>query len=398
MGGIAMKKNNVLVILIVLLLFLISIREVSDRLDQSVQRLAADIVGRCQRDASRPSCYDREIPKLMKKISMETAFSITKEVQKQDSSYAYCHVLGHALSTAETRKDLGKWKDVITQCPSGVCSNGCIHGAFQERFRSEFLPLERIAEVLPELTLVCEARGKWNPTGLERASCYHALGHLLMYITGADIRKATALCDEVGNKGNSGDFRKVCFDGAFMQIFQPLESEDRALIVGKEVTKTNHRRFCQAFVGPKKTACVSEGWPLYFDSLREPQGLIDLCAQISGDAFYTCIDSVLYVIVVQFKFDLPSIQQYCLGLPKSVSGRCFVMTASRLIETDYGNADAAIDWCKQASQYDQGTPCFAELVKESDFIFQKGSEKLSDFCGKLPNEWKEKCKEKEKRN
>ncbi len=386
-----MRKTLIICCIAILTGFIIVHSYLQRRLGgQNFDRLAINIRTACQKEPVRALCYDSALPKLMNNFSMEQIFALAKVIQKQDTSYAYCHVLGHKLSTIETRKDVGKWKDVITRCPSGVCSNGCIHGAFQERFRTETLPDSKIAEIAPELETVCEARGSWTPTGLEKASCYHALGHLLMYITGADAARVVTLCDRIGDKGNNGDFRKVCYDGAFMQIFQPLEPEDRALITGKVITRLQHSTFCKRFPGPKKTACISEGWPLYFDELREPQGLINICSQLSGTSFDSCIDSVLYVLVVQFQFHLPSIRQYCIGLPKKLAGRCFAMTASRLIETDYDNVDTAVAWCKEAT-LETIDSCFSELVKESDFIFQKGSANLSEFCEKLPEQWRESC-------
>ncbi|MBI3577156.1 hypothetical protein HY086_03920 [Candidatus Gottesmanbacteria bacterium] len=352
------------------------------------------IIKICQNELPKSRCYDRELPKLMNTLSMEEVFVVTKNIQAQDTAYPYCHTLGHALATIETKKDPTKWKEVIARCPSGVCSNGCIHGAFQERFRTESMPDDRIAEIKPELMTVCEARENWRPTGLERASCYHALGHLLMYITQADIVRSTDLCDAIANTGGSGDFRNVCYDGAFMQIFQPLEPDDLSLIRGKEVDRQGHDMFCRRFFGEKQTSCITEGWPLYISDLQQPEGLVKLCSKLTDQYRDRCINGLFYILVVQLRFDLPSIKDYCLGLPESYRGRCFAMTASRLIETDYDNVDKAIAWCKGAGSQDIRATCFQEFVKESDFIFHPGSEKFSTLCSKVPEEWQKKCLEK----
>jgi hypothetical protein len=163
---------------------------------------ADKMVALCAGISYHPTCYDKEIPKLMQALTMEQVFGVTAIVQDLDHTYTYCHVLGHELAAAEVAKDPSKWKDVITRSPRGLCSNGAIHGAFQERFRRESLDDKEIVELKPELQDVCEPRGTWKPTGLEQGSCYHALGHLVMYITAGEIQKAVSLCGDLALKNN----------------------------------------------------------------------------------------------------------------------------------------------------------------------------------------------------
>ena len=107
--------------------------------DLFLQSYADQVLEKCSSSSYRPSCYDEELPKLMDFISMEDALKVAKIVQSQDSSYRYCHVLGHKLSAKEYHKDTDNWKDIIHRCPYGECANGCQHGVLQERFRGEFL-------------------------------------------------------------------------------------------------------------------------------------------------------------------------------------------------------------------------------------------------------------------
>jgi hypothetical protein len=194
-----------------------------------ISELAKQMVDRCKTSKFTQTCYDKEIPKLMDNptnLSMENAFAVTRIVQDIDKSFPYCHVLGHELSAKEVNKDPSKWKDVVSRCPSGTCSNGCIHGGFQEKFRAESLTDAQVQQVLPDLKTICEDRDNWHPTGLEQASCYHALGHLTMYLTRADTTKSSSLCNTIAQKSDGRDFRHLCYDGVFMQIYQPLEPED----------------------------------------------------------------------------------------------------------------------------------------------------------------------------
>lgn len=342
---------------------------------------AGAIVRACARQQYKPGCYDREIPKLMKRMSMEEVFGVTKTIQSQDSSYAYCHVLGHALSSAETKKDPAKWKDVVARCPSGVCSNGCVHGAFQERFRTDVLSDDAIEQIKPDLATACEPRDNWNPTGMEQATCYHALGHLLMYITGADVRRSTNLCDAFTSR-----FRQVCYDGAFMQIFQPLEPEDIALVKGKQPTRQTVNQFCAQYSGERKASCVGESWPLFFQELTQnPQFVETFCSNLEGDLAKRCYNGIFYILVVQFRFDLNTMRSYCEKLSNELSSRCFANTASRLIETDWGNIATAVDWCAEKKV------CLDELVSYASYNFHTGSDEFFALCKLLPNPWRETC-------
>lgn len=350
---------------------------------------AADtIIKTCATSEYKPACYDKEIPKLMKKMTMEEVFGVTKRIQSQDSTYAFCHVLGHALSAAETKKDPSMWQEVITRCPSGVCSNGCVHGAFQERFRTDVLTSAQIQEIKPDLSSVCEPRGSWSPTGMEQATCYHALGHLLMYITGADIGKSTILCDELAGKKetSSHDFHRICYDGAYMQIFQPLEPEDIALIQGREQTRQTVNTFCSQFIGERQASCVGESWPLYLDDLvRNPSFVETFCGPLRGEFKERCYNGLFYILVVQFQFNLDRIKDYCSELRDDLAGRCFANTASRLIETDWSNIEKAVAWCGEQKV------CLDELVSYADYNFHKNSEEFYALCNALPQPWRDTC-------
>lgn len=358
-----------------------------------LKRHADAALAACASDPYRPSCYDREIPKLAAALSLEDTFKVTKLVQERDSGYFYCHVLGHELSSREVRKNPARWKEVISRCPGGMCSNGCIHGAFQERFRADALSRAEIEEIKPDLETICEARQNWRPTGLEQNTCYHALGHLLMYITSADTPKATELCNDVALKRDGRSFLQFCYDGVFMQIFQPLEPEDFALVkdVGPK-KKEGLLAFCDTSSGEARESCWREGWPLYAEEVRTPEGLIQFCSIPDGaEAQNKCYNSLFYVLTAQFNFDEAKINTLCSGLPPELKGRCYANAASRFIETDYGLIDKSLRLCELASASGAGSGCYDELVFYSTFNFHRGSAESLRLCSSLPEPWKGTC-------
>ena len=379
-----MRKIARILLTSIFLLLIIIIAEPSN--DINLKKVAVAILAKCKNDSYKPGCFEKEIPKLMDKISMEDAFKVTSIVQEEDKDFPYCHVLGHKLSAREIDKDPSKWKEVVTRCPSGLCSNGCIHGGFQERFRSETFSAEQVQQIKPDLIDLCEERATWHPTGLEQASCYHALGHLTMYLTNADINKSTSLCEEVAIKIDGRDFSQLCFDGSFMQIYQPLEPEDFALIKGKEVTKDTVDSFCVKFSGKRRGSCISESWPLYRQEiLNDPNELVKFCSKEEEKEQDRCFAGLFYVLTTQFNFDSEKIKNYCLNLPQAIAGQCFANAASRMIETDYRNIVKSIDLCSGIDV------CFEELVKYSTYNFHVGSEEFFKLCNSLPDSWKTQC-------
>lgn len=359
------------------------------------------ILETCAEESYRPACYDREIPKVMDRgYSFEDAFAITKAIQRQDDGYWYCHVLGHNLSAKEAEKDLEKWTDVVSRCPQGTCSNGCLHGAFQARFRGARLSEADIQALLPELTTICTlADTNRGYTGLEQASCYHALGHLTMYITGndhtrADIFTALDICDQVARTDSDADFLSLCYDGAFMQIFQPLEPEDELLV--EEIAPASTAaaaQFCNQFTGLQKTSCHIESWPLSIDAMLEDErGIEDFCQQdFTKENAERCRAAMFNVVAAQTQYDADKVTALCRSVSFNNRDQCYQTAATRFIETDYELKDEAVAVCNAANAEGLRPACFEELVKYSTFNYIPDSKEFVAFCDALPNPWSDMC-------
>lgn len=393
-----MKRKLTLIIILAIVLFGLSQYKGNPQKssNKNIEEYANQVLSKCYSAGHHQSCYDEVIPKLMDNptnLTLKEAFGVTKLVQEKDSSFPYCHVLGHNLSAKEVKKNPSKWKDVLSRCPSGLCSNGCIHGGFQERFRAESFTDEQVAGIKPDLKSICEKRSNWNPTGLEQASCYHALGHLTMYITDADTWDSIKLCEEIAVKVDGRSFLQVCLDGVFMQIYQPLEPEDFALIVGKEVKKEEVDSFCANYSGYAKASCISESWPLYREDLmNDPDELIRFCSKEEDkDSQLRCFEGLFYVLTAQFNFDEQKIKNYCLELPNDLEGKCFANAATRMIETDYRNIIKSTNLCLDVIDAKLQEECFSELLKYSTYNFHGGSPEFFKLCNGLPNLWKDKC-------
>lgn len=366
------------------------------------ESIAESIIERCADEGYKPTCYDTEIPKLMDEgYSMEQAFEVTKLVQELDPSYQYCHVLGHYLSAKETQKDPENWKEVIARTPLGVCSNGAIHGAFQERFRASSLEPAAQEVMISELKDICEPRPDWQATGMGVATCKHALGHLTMYATDGDIDGSIAMCDRLLDGKNTIMDRQLCYDGAFMQIFQPLEPEDFALIQGKEVeTMEEAEEFCSGFDQKYRVSCIGESWPLYRSLTSQPENVMASCKQLPEDSadFLRCMSGTFYVAMAQSNLSVEWAGDFCSRVPSSVSGLCFANSATRLIETDSRNVARSLEVCALAQAAGQGDACYRDLVRYSGFVFKQTDPEFFELCNGLPADYKSQCLEPTRNN
>lgn len=363
----------------------------------SYEKYADEIIETCSGFDYRPTCYDKEIPKLTDTLSMEETFEVTRFVTQKDPGYLHCHVLAHYLSENETAKDPTKWKDVVARCPIAMCNNGCPHGALMQGFKNDsgFLTEEQIEEVKPDLEDVCEPRDGWRPAEEERAMCYHGLGHLNMYITDANIDKSLEICNQVGVKDDGRNYIQTCTAGVFMSVFQPLGPEDRALVDDIRPLKEEVSSFCDGYSGEAFNACMRESWPFFHQEVLEPHGLTNFCSYTDDyQEQKKCYGTVMNMITVYYitnKDDLEGLSDFCSGLPEEWTGICFSNSARRLIQIDALYTDKALDVCLEAKNKGVGDECYDILVGFGAINFHVGSEEFIKYCSSFPSPLDKKC-------
>lgn len=383
-----------------------------------LEEYAKQVVDKCSSGpvANRRACYEKEVPKLMDFISMEEAFEVVALIQKQDSEYLWCHNMGHEISEKENLKDPSAWRQVAQRCPVGVCSNGCIHGAIQEHFRSEALNSVQLEEVIPDLETLCE---KEEFIELERASCYHEIGHISAYLTGAGISRAAEVCQRVATTPDGLDYTRTCLEGIFMQVFEPRDPEDFALVYDliprKDALRQcnnlsgeamgacweekgwgeDFRSFCNQFEGETKLACFRESWVVQDkEKLKRGEGLDDFCSYTKDEEEKRqCYNKLYYALMSLFDFNEEKMKMLCSSLSPDKKGQCFANTASRMIEADKNLYQRATAICDFALANGGGDECYKELLYYSTFALKEGSSDFLRLCNALVDPWRKECLE-----
>jgi hypothetical protein len=360
----------------------------------SLEEYATNVMTECSESDYAIGCYDREIPELMKYISMEKAFEVAALIQERDPQYGYCHVLGHNLSARETSKDISKWKDVITRCPQGICSNGCLHGAAQERFRNDVLDSDQIEYLKTELTGVCDDTNDQTLTGLERAECYHGLGHLTMYVTGADMNESAKICDKIAVDRTGEEYTSLCYEGLFMQLFQPLDTEDEVLVEGLGPQSVDEARpFCESFGNIDVVeACWSQVHPLYGPELSTPEGILKYCNQTSSEeAKIHCYSMSFWGEAQGTNYNQVELAALCEGMPEDIKGLCFGNMSNATIHGGFKNIEIAVGLCAKAISSNTTNGCYERILERATYNVPIKTDDFLRLCNSFPDGYKKRC-------
>lgn len=359
---------------------------------------AKKIVEKCKDTEDRAACYESAVPDLYPSLSLQEIFGVIREIRHIDHSYQFCHVLAHKVGERVVADDPDNWIDAIPLNPAdGLCSNGFIHGVVGGRFRAEVLSDDDLKKLVPDFSRACESRPHWQPSDLDRSICYHGLGHLYDFITDADLPKALSLCEETAaGKDHKNDFRRVCREGVFMQIYQPLEPDDFLMIERMPIkpSTTTVRSFCARFERDEyEGACLRESWPFSKDMLNSAEGTVQFCARQPNPTEETaCYESMTSLLGRRKLSDHNSAASICAGLPPEPRRHCYTAVARAVLEEDRTQPEAALSFCARAPEK-EAKECVAQLVSEAHFLFGTNESQLRAFCRLVPEEMSATCKQ-----
>lgn len=360
-----------------------------------VAAAASEVMSACSQEAAKPACYEREVPKLLGSFTLEEVFSIVRFIREGDPSYQFCHVLAHQLGERMVAADPSAWVSLISRNPTdGLCSNGFIHGVIGGRFRAEVLDAQQAQALVPDFARACEPHDRWRPTPLDQAICYHGMGHLFTFITDADLVRGVSLCKQTVAASGSVGMERVCREGVFMQIYQPLEPDDFLLIeqMKEKPTKATHRRFCYDFSDSQDTgACIREGWPLYREELMAGSGIDAFCAMNPASEVDRCYEAVFSIIGRFSLNDRGGVDRACPFVMTNRQGQCYAVAAAAVLEEDRTDGAPALAICNAILDETQRSTCYDHLAARAPFIMGRGSKDLIRFCSQLPDPRRREC-------
>ena len=364
--------------------------------DMSAEAAAHRIIESCASAKDKPVCYETAVPALYPARPVPHLFDIVRDIRAQDPSYRFCHVLAHEIGEAVVEGNPEAWVEAIALNPKdGMCSNGFIHGVIGGRFRAEVLDEATVEQHLPDFSRACEPRANWRPSPLDQAICYHGTGHLYTFITDAALPQALSLCERTA-MSPTGDFRRVCREGVFMQIFQPLEPDDFFLIERLPVTPTkeNARSLCRSYgdTPENEGACLRESWPFFRKEILSGTGIAAFCAgHPNAKETDNCYESLFSILGRQSLGKPEQVLAACGGVPEERKGMCYSYSARAVLEEDRNDSVEAVGLCLAApSAYTDS--CLKPLVNSASFMFGEDKGQYRKFCDSLPSSYRSECR------
>jgi hypothetical protein len=362
-----------------------------------IDALAKEMVERCSDAPYRPTCYETEVPKLVSELPVEQIFSVVRQIRLYDKEYLYCHVLAHNLGNYQVSLDPDNWLDVLAKGPTdGLCSNGFAHGAIVARFNDEDLSQEEFQSAVKDLTIACEEREGFSPTELAKAICYHGIGHVLIHMTLSKVDESLQACEAIAIKNDGRSYMQVCTEGVYMQLFQPLEPEDYALVdmLPYKPTRENIQQFCTEFSRNdiQYGACWREAWPFFGNAIYESEGIMNYCGELTkAQGKNQCLISA-FTINGRHGLGTPEkMAQVCNGVPSQYQGMCFSRGANAFPEEDPTLIKNGVAFCERAQSSEAQNECFDFLANVASFNFHPESPAFLELCSALPLAFQENC-------
>lgn len=330
----SLKKIEILFLLILLvpLSFLFFSQE-----ERFVAKDVREISAVCQSLENREQCYAKAFEILTQKTDRDYAFEALRVLQKIDPAARGCHFIAHAITTAETRKDPARWRELMNSSPPD-CSYGAAHGAL-EVYASTFPDGKLPKDEIPEL---CN-----NP---DTNNCTHILGHLLLVMNEDDIEESLKDCYSLPHE-KFAIFE--CLTGVFMERITAINLEAHGL-AAKEALNWPARVpelevLCRAQSGVPSVACWKEIVHVALVKFHnDPQKIVDFCESAPGETeVRECIDHSLGIMAAGYNFKLDAMHPICDTRVKApdFKDRCYANLVSSTLSTIPQEMASAIRFC-----------------------------------------------------
>lgn len=365
--------------------------------ESNASSVAHMIYESCATAVYRPTCYEDRLSESLGPLDPLSAMDVIRKLRHLDEEYVFCHTAAHIVGEFAVSLDTDNWLSVVAQGPrDGLCSFGFEHGAILGRFNSEYLEGDALEYAVGQLANACEKRDGFNPSQLQQAMCYHGIGHVLVHITNADIDTALSACTEIAIKADQRDFSRVCYEGVYMQLFQPLEPEDYALIdqLPLQPERGNLETFCDNFStsADMYAVCWREAWPLFLSGDWGYDELEYHCSYLDAHQRHQCYVSGFTIHARHNLGTIAKLQNFCSSTSEERQAECFQIAALAYLEEDPANIDQAVKVCNETRESGLREQCYSYLANTSSFIYTETSELKTALCDAIPEKYRGNCR------
>lgn len=345
------------------------------------------ILRSCQNLDRKEDCYAKSFAALTELSNRDYAFEVLRELQKKDTQARGCHFIVHAISTAETEKDLSKWKELLNTAPPD-CSYGGVHGVLEAYVSKTFPDGKLPKEIIPTL---CD-----NP---DTNNCVHGLGHLILVETENNIEESLDICDLLPHNKIS---RFECITGVFMERITAINLEIHGLAGVEALNWPSRMPELEALCReqkpgtPPSIACWKEITHAALAKFNhDPQKIVDFCESAPQELeTRQCIDHSLGIIAGSLNFELERMKPICEVNVEAADykNRCYAHLISSTLSTVPQEVAGAVRFCNSAEEEYQSS-CFSMIGNSFQRVRPEDTELLSRACALAPEDMKEKCEQ-----
>jgi len=273
------------------------------------------------------------------------------ESSRDSKVSGFCHDILHEIGHASYRK-YGSFKDAA-KFQSDFCNSGYIHGVFESYFETTSDPLSGLAEQ-------CNEYASFGGRRFDLWQCHHGVGHGFMYLTGGDLDKSLALCEE----GLGKDGASSCQNGVFMEVFnlEVLAKESNYIDPKNPFltcsTRNTAKGDCYLYV------------PTYLSQTKgmDFSDIFDECGKAEFGYKSTCIHGVGSEAIKRNMDDSETVFALCKQAGSFINQETCVVGVAGMYMNQTGSYTSGKNLCEQAPSEYQGV-C-NEAVKNRESFFR----------------------------
>lgn len=374
---------SILIILFSLGLFSYSIAPERFGLNDKYQANAESIIKRCKEELSWRDCYGEQLGRLSGRIGLPESLKVLDAIMVKDARANDCHLISHQIAAAEINKDPDNWLSMFKYVDQDMCMGGYIHGAVEGKklFDSSMMIDET---TIPEIcNSIQEVTGNKNID-----PCAHVMGHILLVENGADLKKASAVCDKLPGRA----MQSYCNNGMFMENITRENLVTHGFNEQFFMTDANAeivQNKCEEFLGLARTSCWRELAHMYVDLANEDlKAIWSLCSRSPDEnnrdeCYMHSFNSVLPAV----NFDSKNLPELCERLDVKKRGRCYSWAVTSLILSSKNLAYRAIQVCETSGDFKEG--CYRVLGERLSSVASISEREL--FCQEVTGQNKNSC-------
>lgn len=175
------------------------------------------------------TCLRRELRAIMRITNIHDIMRavLVDSYHAEDAQTVYnspnCHALAHIVGETAGAQSRQSVAQLFGMCGTS-CVYGCVHGMFSGLLKKGILTKSTIATV-------CDSDIGSHASQRDREECIHGIGHGLADYLYSDTPAAIEYCEGFVALSD----RKMCWDGVFMQVYGPVVSPERALVLTADI-------------------------------------------------------------------------------------------------------------------------------------------------------------------